>query len=166
MKRVLLVLFAAVSLGGLTALPALASHESNNALTFAPVTGSPSPGASGAGVINYVKGASTEEPNTVWTSSFHFAGLAPGTTYSVFVFSRGGICTFTSDAAGSGSCESTFVSLPMLGIAQLRLGGDAGPAVLQATRQAVSRGPGEIVSRGGCREPDQAGSTCQAPGRQ
>ena len=63
----------------------------------------------------------------------------------------------------NGSCEHTFLSLPKLGIAQLRLGGDAGPAVLQATRQAVASGPGEIVSRGGCREPDQAGSTCQAP---
>ena len=166
MKRILLVLFAAVSLGGLTALPALASHESNNSLTFAPVAGSLSPMASGAGVINYLKGVSTEEPNTVWASSFHFAGLGPDTIYSVFVFSRGGICTFTSTANGQGSCTNTFVSLPKLGIAQLRLGGDAGPAVLQATRQAVASGPGEIVSRGGCREPDQAGSTCQAPGRQ
>lgn len=166
MKKILFVLFAAFSLGGLTALPALASHESNNSLTFAPVVGSPSPEASGAGVINYVKGASTDEPNTVWTSSFHFAGLAPDTAYSVFVLSRGGICTFTSTTNGQGSCTNTFVSLPKLGIAQLRLGGDAGPVVLQATRQAVASGPGEIVSRGGCREPDQMGSTCQAPGRQ
>ncbi len=162
MKRFFLVLLAAVSLGGLTAVPALASHESNNSLTFAPVSGSLSPGASGAGVINYVKGVSTDEPNTVWNSAFHFAGLAPDTTYSVFVLSRGAICTFTSNASGNGNCENTFVSLPKLGIAQLRLGVTP---VLQATRQAVASGPGEIVSRGGCREPGQSGSTCQAPGR-
>ncbi|MCP9488224.1 MAG: hypothetical protein MSC30_20475 [Gaiellaceae bacterium MAG52_C11] len=165
MKRILPLLFAVFSLAGLAALPALASHESNNALTFAPVVGSASPEASGTGTINYVKGASTE-PDTVWTSSFRFSGLAPATAYSVVVFSRGEICTFTSTATGTGHCENTFVSLPKLGIAQLRVGGNAGPAVLQATRQAVASGPGEIVSRGGCREPDQAGSTCAAPGRQ
>ena len=37
MKRSLLILFAALCLGCLAALPALASHEGNNALTFAPV---------------------------------------------------------------------------------------------------------------------------------
>jgi hypothetical protein len=41
-----------------------------------------------------------------------------------------------------------------------------GTAVLQATRQAVlPGGPGAITSDGGCREPDQGGSTCEAPGR-
>lgn len=166
MRRVLLFLFVGFSLGGLAALPALALHESNNALTFAPVAGSPSPDASGRGVINYVKGASTDEPDTVWTSSLHFVGLAPDATYSVTLFSRdGAICTFTSDANGRGSCENTFVSLPRLGIAQLLLGGDAGTPVLQATRQSRASGPGEIVSRGDCREPDQRNSICTAPGR-
>ena len=40
-----------------------------------------------------------------------------------------------------------------------------GTPVLQATRQAVVTGPGSITSDGGCREPAQAGSTCEAPGR-
>jgi hypothetical protein len=165
LKRSLLVLFVVVCLGSTAALPALASHESNNELTFAPVAGSPSPDASGAGVVNYVKGQSTEEPDTAWTSALHFAGLVPTTTYTVFVFGRGGICTFTTNAIGRGSCNSTFVSLPRFGIAQLRLGGDNGTPVLQATRLAVLSGPGQIISRGDCRDADQELSLCAAPGR-
>ena len=173
MRRILLVLLAAVVVGGLAALPALATHESNNTLTFAPVAASPSPDASGAGVINYVKGLSGDEPNTAWTSSFRFQGLAPNATYTVVVRGRfadptvfSAICSFTTDAAGAGSCSEQFTGLQRLAIAQLRIGGAAGTPVLQATRQAVVAGPGEIVSRGDCREPDQGGSICQAPGRQ
>ncbi len=173
MKRIVVVVLGALALAAFAALPALAAHESNNSLSFAPVAGSPSPNASGSGVINYVKGISGEEPDTVWNSSYAFTGLAPDTTYTVAVRGRfadltvfSGICTFTTNGTGAGSCENTFVGLRRLAIAQLRLGGESGTPVLQATRQAVVSGPGEIVSRGGCREPDQMGSTCQAPGRQ
>ena len=166
MKRSLLVLSVAVCLGSLAALPALASHEGNNALTFATVPGSPSPDASGAGIVNYVMGQSTSRTtDTAWTSAFRFAGLVPDTTYTVVVVGRGGICTFTTNAVGRGSCNGTFVSLPRFGVAQLRLGGDTGTPVLQATRQHVLSGPGEIVSRGDCREPHQELSLCEAPGR-
>ena len=171
LNRSLFVLFVAICLGSLAALPALASHEGNNELTFAPVVGSASPGASGAGIVNYVKGQSTEEPDTVWTSSFHFAGLAPDTTYTVVLFMAGvphsGICTFTSNVIGQGGCSSKFETLDRFGSAQLRLGGEGGTPVLQATRHATGDiGPGEIISRGDCREPDQLRSLCDAPGRQ
>ena len=171
MKRSLLILFAALCLGCLAALPALASHEGNNALTFAPVTGSASPEASGAGIVYYIKGRSTEEPDTFWTSSFNFAGLAPHTTYTVVLFMAGvphsGICTFTSNAIGHGGCTNRFETLDRFGSAQLRLGGEGGTPVLQATRHATGDvGPGEIISRGNCREPDQLRSLCDAPGRQ
>jgi hypothetical protein len=167
MRKALLFLLATLCLGTSAAAPAFASHESNNALTFAAVAGSPSPTASGTGIVNYVKGRSTEEPDTAWTSSFHFAGLAPDTTYTVFIFGRGAICSFTTNANGRGGCESTFIGLPRFGVAQLRLGGAAGTPVLQATRQGVvpGGGPGEIVSRGDCRDADQELSLCDAPGR-
>ncbi len=153
------------------ALPAYAAHESNNRLQFAPVAATPSPNASGAGTINYVKGTSGEEPDTEWTSSFRFTGLAADTAYSVVVSGRfvtanvfSDICSFTTNSAGAGSCTSRFTGLRRLAVAQLRLT-SAGTPVLQATRQAVTTGPGSITSSGGCREPDQAGNTCAAPGR-
>lgn len=153
------------------ALPASAAHESNNRLQFAPVVASPSPTASGAGTINYIKGTSGEEPFTEWTSSFHFNGLAAETGYTVVIRGRfaiagafSDICSFTTNSTGAGSCTSRFTGLQRLAVTQLRLT-SAGTPVLQATRQAVTTGPGSITSSGGCREPDQAGSTCAAPGR-
>ncbi len=153
------------------ALPASAAHESNNRLQFAPVAESPSSNASGAGTINYVKGTSGEEPFTEWTSSFRFNGLAAETGYSVVIRDRfaddgtfSAICSFTTNSTGAGSCTSRFTGLQRLAIAQLRLTSTGAP-VLQATRQIVVAGPGSITSSGGCREPDQAGTTCAAPGR-
>jgi hypothetical protein len=147
-------------------LSAAATHESNNELTYAPV-GTLTPDATGSGIINYVKGLSGNEPDTIWVSSFHFAGLVPDTQYTVTVKGRvpAGICTFTTKATGNGSCESEFMSLPKLAVSQLHIGSETGPVVLQATRQSILAGPGEIISRGACREPVQAGSTCDAPGR-
>ncbi len=57
------------------------------------------------------------------------------------------------------------MSLPKLAVSRLHLGAETGPVVLQATRQSILAGPSEIISRGACREPVQAGSTCDAPGR-
>src|SRR3954447_21395650 len=141
MRKALLFLLAAVCLGATAALPAFASHEGNNELTFAPVAGWPSPDGSGSGIVNYVKGESTTEPDTAWTSSFHFAGLAPETTYAVVLFMAGvprsGICTFTSNLNGHGGGARTFETLDRFGSAQLRLGGETGTPVLQATRHAT-----------------------------
>lgn len=168
-----LVVFAALALALVLPASAFAAHESNNKLVFAPVAGSPSPDASGSGAINYIKGASGEESGTAWSSAFRFTGLTPGETYSVVVRGRfadaaafSGICTFSANAAGVGACRSEFLGLQRLAIAQLRLGGETGTPVLQATRQAVvPGGPGSITSDGGCREPDQMGNTCAAPGQ-
>ncbi len=153
------------------ALPASAAHESNNRLVFAPVATAPSSTASGTGTINYVKGTSGEEPYTEWTSSFRFTGLAADTGYTVVVRGRflnalafSDICSFTTNSTGVGSCTSRFTGLQRLAVAQLRVTATGTP-VLQATRQAVVSGPGSITSSGGCREPDQVGTTCAAPGR-
>ncbi len=167
-----LVVFAALALALVLPVSAFAAHESNNKLVFDPVAGSSLPDASGSGAINYVKGVSGEEPDTVWTSAFRFAGLTPDATYTVVVRGRfadaaafSGICTFTANEAGVGACRSEFLGLQRLAIAQLRLGSETGTPILQATRQAVVAGPGSITSDGGCREPDQAGATCAAPGQ-
>ena len=167
-----LVLLAALAVALALPTAAFASHESSNKLVFAPVAGSPSPDAAGSGVINYIKGTSGEEPDTSWSSAFRFSGLETNTTYTFVVRGRftdatafSGICSFTTNGAGNGSCASQFSGLQRLAIAQLRLGDATGTPVLQATRQTVLAGPGSISSDGGCREPDQAGNTCTAPGR-
>ena len=96
----------------------------------------------------------------------------PNATYTVAVRGRfaaptafSAICSFTTNGAGVGGCAERFTGLQRLAVAQLRLGGVTGAPVLQATRQAVVTGPGEIVSRGGCREADSAGAICNAPGK-
>ncbi len=165
-----LILFGAIALA--LALPGatLAAHESSNKLAFTPVAGSPAPDASGNGVINYIKGISADEPDTAWSSAFRFKGLAADTTYTVVVRGRfadpavfSTICTFTTNGAGIGTCNSRFTGLQRLAITQLRRAGVGGTLVLQATRQAVLAGPGSITSDGGCREPDSAGAICDAP---
>lgn len=171
---------AALTLGASSALlvgapAAMAAHESSNHLSYAPVAGSATPDASGRGIINYVKGISGEEPDTEWTSSFRFSGLVPDATYTVIVRGRfaaptapSAICSFTTTASGSGGCGAQFTGLLRLAVSQLVTGSTAdGTPVLQATRQGIPgvSGPGSITSSGGCREPDQAGSTCTAPGR-
>jgi len=176
------------AVAGLAAVPmlalaptAFAAHESNNRLDFDAVGTST---ADGAGTINYVKGASdgTEE-NSVWQQSLRFTGLEPG-TYSVVVKKGDGdgeqvpgsrdrtICTFTATDSGTGSCTGRFLELRALAVAQLQ--NNLGQVVAQATRTGApnpsggkftTAAPGEITSKGGCREPEQAGSTCTAPGR-
>lgn len=158
---------------GTAALPTLAAHEGNNSLTFAPVPQSPLPTAAGLGIINYVKGASAPEPNSVWTAAFRFGGLAADSTYTVAVAGRfadptafSGLCSFTTDSSGNGGCNSQFLGLSRLAIAQLRWGNEAGMPVLQATRQTVTTGPGSILSQGDCREPQQNGAICAVSDRE
>ncbi|MEO5918209.1 MAG: hypothetical protein ABIQ17_01475 [Candidatus Limnocylindrales bacterium] len=168
-----LILFGAIALALTLPGATLAAHESSNKLAFAAVAGSPSPDGSGNGVINYIKGISADEPDTAWSSAFRFNDLAADATYTVVVRGQfadptvfSAICTFTTNGAGIGTCNSRFTGLRRLAIAQLRLGGVGGTPVLQATRQAVlPGGPGSITSDGGCRESDSAGAICDAPGR-
>jgi len=130
-----------------------AEHESANALTFAPVAGSAAPAGSGTGEIAYNGGF---EPVSQWTATFRFAGLAADADYTVVVQGRFGedgsaeaaafteTCSFRASATGEGGCWDYHLGLVRLGVAQLRLGGEAGEPVLQATR--AGGGPGTIVS--------------------
>ena len=117
----ILAVFASLSVGTLSVA---ATHERTNELTYAAV-GTVAPDATGSGIINYIKGLSGNEPNTVWASSFHFSGLDPYTQYTVTVTGRvpSGICTFTTRSTGDGSCENQFMSLPNLAVSQLHVGG-------------------------------------------
>jgi hypothetical protein len=146
-----LAIVAAASIG--SASLTVADHESTNLLTFAPVSGSSTPAASGSGTIEYHGG---REPVSRWTSTFEFSGLAPGTAYVVVVQGRTGedgsaaatafspICTVQSDAAGDGTCWDYEFGMRRIGVVQLRQGDGDGPVVLQATR--APDGPGEIRS--------------------
>lgn len=156
------------------AFPVFAHHlESNNRLTFAPVTNSPSPDASGLGNVNFDKGASGDSDATaVFNIAFAFMGLEPNMPYAVAVegaFSTdasvyGELCSFVTNANGNGNCENQLMGLLRLQVAQLRVGDVNGTPVLQATRAGFGSGPGLIESRGGCRVAN--GVTCDAPGRQ
>jgi len=179
------------AVAGLAAVPmlalaptAFAAHESNNRLDFDAVGGST---ADGAGTINYVKGASDgTEDGSVWQQSLRFTGLEPRAAYSVVVKKGDGvgvgeqvpgnrdriICEFTATDSGTGRCTGRFLELRALAVAQLQ--DEVGDVVAQATRTGApnpaggtftTTAPGEITSKGGCREPEQAGSQCTAPGR-
>ncbi len=135
-----------------TARGVSAEHEGINFLTFAPVAGSPSPYASGTGLIEFKGGV---EPHSKWTATFSFSGLQPFTAYSVAIQGRYGVdgsvdsvrftalCSFQTDELGAGGCWWYFRGLRRLNVSQLRLGDDQGRTVLQATRDGS--GPGSIV---------------------
>ncbi|MFC3688890.1 hypothetical protein [Aquipuribacter hungaricus] len=172
----------------LAALPVLAlaptasaAHESSNRLDFDAVGSS---SADGGGRINYVKGASGDsEETSLWQQSLRFTGLDAGVAYSVVVKRGEGdaevvpgsrdrtICTFTATATGTGTCTGSFLELRALAVAQLL--DSSGTVVAQATRTGApnpaggtftAAAPGEITGDGGCREPEQGGSQCTAPG--
>lgn len=179
-----------LTVAGLAVLPLLAlapaasaSHESSNRLDFDAVGAGSA--VDGGGRINYVKGASDgTEDGSVWQQSLRFTGLPAGQSYTVVVKKGAGegeqvpgtadrtICTFTSDASGRGSCTGRFLELRALAVAQVQTA--SGTVVAQATRTGApnpaggsftAAAPGEITSTGGCREPEQAGNQCAAPGR-
>ncbi len=131
--------------------PAGAVHESTNVLTFAAPSGTGA--ASGAGTVSYSGG---DEDTSRWTAQFRFDGLDSNERYIVVVKGRFGedespeanaftsLCSFQPDASGTGGCWWYHKVLRRIGIVQLRSGDEAGPIVLQATREPG--GPGSITS--------------------
>jgi len=142
----------AMTLAFLLATSVHAAHESTNRLVFAPLASLAGSAAAGTGIVDYRGGSATESR---WTATFQFDELDPMETYVVAVQGRYGddgspeameytsICSFTTDASGSGGCWYYLVVLKHLSIVQLRIGTVAGEAVLQATRTDE---PGAITS--------------------
>lgn len=151
MFRTVIGVVALTALLAWAVLGASAAHERINRLTFAPLAASSAPTGTGVGTIEYRGG---DEPRSRWTATFRFAGLQADTAYTVAVRGRfgddgsaaaetfTGLCTFRTDGAGAGGCWDYARGLRRLGVAQLRLGDENGPPMVQATR--APGGPGAI----------------------
>ena len=126
---------------------ALAAHNGNNR---AELTGAG--GVSGVAIVNYSEGqgdfngnvtASGLTPNTAY--SFYVAGATAGNTGVL-------ICSDTSNSSGVFTCSTQHLVLPGFSRAEIRLG-----TTIVAT--------GTFARRGNCRDPNQAGELCSAPGQ-
>lgn len=129
---------------------ASAAHFGNNRAELGPGT---DPDATGVAVVNYSKGQGDFNGNVT------VSGLNPGATYT-FVVRMGGnegtdqtICSGTADAQGTFTCSAQHLTLAGFGMAVVE--DSAGNDVAS----------GVFARRGNCREPDQAGSQCEAPGQ-
>ncbi|MEJ7837880.1 MAG: hypothetical protein WKF81_03645 [Thermomicrobiales bacterium] len=149
-RAVYLILAVTTAILVTSIAPATADHESLTRMTFAPVTESADPAASGVGMVKFHGG---EEPDSRWTATFQYFGLRPATMYAVVVQGRFGedgseeaaaytpVCEFVSGDDGSGGCWFYFVGLKRLGVVQVRVDGPDGEAVLQASNKD---GPGDM----------------------
>ncbi len=152
LRRRMSAIGGAVMVAMLLAAPVEAVHESTNRLVFAPPASAAGSAAAGTGVVDY-RGGNPEESR--WTATFQFTGLDPVETYVVAVQGRYGdegspdalaftpICSFRTDADGSGGCWYYIVVLKHLSVVQLYQGAVSGAAVLEATR---AEGAGGITS--------------------
>ncbi len=126
---------------------AFGAHNGNNRAELAGTTVEPD--ASGVAIVNYSEGQGTFNGNVT------VSNLIPGATYT-FAVRRGAgttyttICTGTADADGTFICSAQGLTLP----------GFTTAVVLDAGGVEVARGVFE--RRGNCRDPEQAGSQCEA----
>ncbi|MBA2331900.1 MAG: hypothetical protein H0V94_03820 [Actinobacteria bacterium] len=137
---VALLALAALAFSG----TALAAHNGNNK---AELTGAG--GVSGTAIVNYSEGQGT------FNGTITVNGLAPNTSYSFFVNGAASspgrlICSGTSDSSGTFTCNAQKLTLLGFASAELRTSGGAVVA------------SGVFERRGNCRDPEQAGSQCQA----
>ena len=147
MKRSFIALaLAAIALLGI-ASPASAAHNSNNK---AELTGTTDPDITGVAIVNYQEGRGT------FNGSTRVDGLEPGEDYTFRVTGPGGlqtICTFTANASGSGGCSEQ----------GLKLGGFTTAQIVDKNGTVVASGT--FARRGTCRDPQQGGELCEAPGQ-
>lgn len=155
MKRLVMAI-AAMGIMVLGAGTALAVHEANNQFDLAATTAA-FPNADGSGYSNFIAG------NNGWNNKVSVTGLAPSTSYSWYGGPSTLICSFVTDAAGSGGCTSDVNS--RLSTTDIRET-STNTVVLRAVDtqdedQQVE--DGEIERRGTCRE--SANPRCDNPGR-
>lgn len=125
-------------------LAAFAGHDTGrNVLTFAPVSGSPSPNGDGNAEITITDGTIAGGDDR-WFTRGYVSGLQPYTRYTLVVQGRfvlpgsvsndfSSIASFRTDGSGGGNFWNSFYILKRLGVAQIRRDG---VPVLQATRAA------------------------------
>jgi len=147
------------------AAPAFAVHEANNQFDLAVVAGTGQAGSDGSGYSNFIKGGATGNGDgAAWQNYVQGSGLKANTMYTWVGIAMGTastICSFTTDASGSGSCSSSVNS--RLGSTEIREGGVGGVPVLRAVSSTDADNKvedGEIERRGTCRFDDNPG--CQA----
>jgi hypothetical protein len=137
-----LALIVALMLG--TVSPAGAAHNGNSKANIAG-----DGGVHGQAVVNYSEG----------TGTFHgritVSHLTPGETYT-FAVERPGprteICSGEANAGGTFTCSAQGLTLP----------GFSDVVVTDSSGETVASGT--LVRRGNCRDPQQGGSQCMAPG--
>lgn len=129
-----------------TAGPAVAAHNGNNR---AEITGTGDPDVAGRAIVNYSEGRGD------FNGSITVSNLTPGETYSFFV-RRGTaetlVCSGVANSQGTFTCSEQHLPLPGFAMAVVR--NSAGVEVASGT----------FDRRGNCRDPEQAGSLCAAPG--
>jgi hypothetical protein len=116
---------AATGIAALAASPALAVHEANNTVDFAPFNGATMGDAKA--VSNFTGG------ETPWQNQINARDLEAMQTYTWVGIAMGRateICTFTTDFFGKGRCHSDVNS--RLAATEVRLGGVNGPTILRA----------------------------------
>ena len=141
-----LALLLAVLVGTVPAT--LAAHNGNNQ---AVLSGTGDPDATGKAIVNYREGTGT------FNGTITVQNLTPGATYTVLVRGASGervICTDVANTQGSFTCSAQDLTLPGFVTAVVR--DSAGTDVASGT----------FERRGNCRDPEQAGSQCAAPGHQ
>lgn len=154
----------AVAIFAVAAPAAFAVHEANNQFDLAVVAGTGQAGSDGSGSSIFIKGGTQGGNGPVWKNRVEVSGLKPSTMYTWVGIAMGtasSICSFTTDASGSGSCESGVNS--RLGSTEIREGGVAGVPVLRAVSSTDDDNKvedGEIERRGTCRFDDNP--ACQA----
>ncbi len=129
---------------GLFAGTAFGAHNGNNR---AELSGTGDADASGAAIVNYSEGRGTFNGNIT------VSDLEPGETYTFLVRGATGeevICSGTANAAGTFTCSEQKLTLAGFVTAVVR--DEAGAEVAS----------GVFARRGNCRDPEQAGSQCEA----
>lgn len=143
-----LVAAGVLSLSALASVagPAMAAHNGNNR---AEITGTGDADATGRAIVNYSEGRGDFNGNIA------VSNLTPGETYRFFV-RRGAtetlVCSGVANSQGMFTCSEQHLPLPGFVMAVVR--DSAGVEVASGT----------FERRGNCRDPEQAGSLCTAPG--
>ena len=152
MRRLHLLVVVALTLLAFGATTALAAHNGNNK---AEISGRSDPDAVGQAVVNYSEGTG------LFNGRVTVRNLDPGETYRFLVRSAAGdeqlICQDEANRQGVFTCSAQ--QIPLAGFAQAIVRDNDSP---QPTLEDAG---GVFDRRGNCRDPQQAGSQCDAPGQ-